>query len=310
MASASSGPRAPGGPSLTPSGSGAPEPLRPGSLLARAREIALAAGEEILEVYESGFAVRHKEDASPLTEADMRAHRRIVGALEGLDPPLPVLSEESGERPWEERRAWRRYWLVDPLDGTKEFVSRNGEFTVNIALIDGHVPVLGVVAVPARGLLYCAAAGEGAFRERWSPEQGRRPPEGGQAEAVRIHARRLEDRPPGAALVVAGSRSHANEATRRYVERVARALGPVETLALGSALKLCLVAEGQVDLYPRLGPTSEWDTAAAQCVVEQAGGHVTDLELERLRYNTKESLLNPSFLVFGDDSIDWRRFLE
>lgn len=247
--------------------------------------LARRAGAAILEVYAGSFAVEHKADDSPLTAADMASHRVIVDGLRELTPDIPVLSEESRDIPREVRRGWDRYWLVDPLDGTREFVKRNGEFTVNIALIEHHAPVLGVVLIPVTGELYYGVAGEGAFLEA-APGALPRP---------------IATRAPAAIPVVAGSRSHANE---RQGEMLAN-LGEHTLMSVGSSIKFCMVARGDADLYLRLGPTSEWDTAAAQCVLEQAGGAVVDLRGEALRYNTRDSLLNPEFLALGDGSVDW-----
>jgi 3'(2'), 5'-bisphosphate nucleotidase len=258
-------------------------------LLAPVRDIAQAAGVRIVEIYNRGFSVEHKEDKSPLTEADMAAHDTIVAGLVALTPELPVLSEESAALPFAERALWRRYWLVDPLDGTREFVKRNGEFTVNIALIEDHKPVLGVILVPVTGLCYYAARGGGAFRAE----------PGGKADAIR--ARPLSP----SHVIVAGSRSHAGGTLAGFLENIGRH----ELISMGSSLKSCLVAEGRADVYPRLGPTSEWDTAAAHCIVEEAGGRVTDTAMRPLRYNTKESLLNPDFFVSGDPRHDWSRYL-
>ncbi len=252
-------------------------------------QIARRAGEAILEIYGEAFEVSEKEDASPLTQADLASHRIITDALSELTPDIPVLSEESTFVPWEERRHWRRYWLVDPLDGTREFVRRNGEFTVNIALVEDHRPVLGVVHAPVLETTWYGRLGGGAFRRK------------GAAEPEPIHAAAT----CGSPVRVAGSRSHAGDSLRAFLEK----LGEYELVSMGSSIKLCLVAEGSADIYPRLGPTSEWDTAAAQAVVEAAGGRVTDTTLEPLRYNLKESLLNPHFLVFGDESVDWTAFL-
>lgn len=251
--------------------------------------IAEKAGKAIMEIYARNFDVEHKEDKSPLTEADLAAHRIIVEELEKIEPRLPVLSEESAKIPYEERSRWLRYWLVDPLDGTREFIKRNGEFTVNIALVESGRPTCGVVHVPVSETTYYGCVGKGA----WKKEKGK-PPQPIQVAKQRRHP-----------LRVAGSRSHAGDSLKRFLERV----GPHEMLSMGSSLKLCLVAEGDADIYPRLGPTSEWDTAAAQAVVEAAGGHVTDLDLKPLRYNHKESLLNPYFLVFGDENEDWACYL-
>ncbi|HEY9198607.1 MAG TPA: 3'(2'),5'-bisphosphate nucleotidase CysQ [Gammaproteobacteria bacterium] len=259
------------------------------ALLDAVKEIAVQAGERILEIYDSEFAIQHKDDKSPLTEADLAAHRTIVAGLTALTPDIPVLSEESASIPFAERSRWTRYWLVDPLDGTREFIKRNGEFTVNIALIhDGHVE-LGVVYVPVTRLSYYACAGGGAFKQS----------AGEAAMPIRVRAR------IDGTVVVAGSRSHSGDSLKRFLDN----LGEHELVSMGSALKSCLVAEGKADIYPRLGLTSEWDTAAAQCVVEEAGGRVTGLDMQTLRYNTKDSLLNPHFFVFGDTSRDWSKYL-
>jgi len=265
-------------------------PLELSSLLEPVTRLAEEAGQKILAIYNTDFSVSEKEDSSPLTEADMAAHDAIVDGLERLTPGVPVLSEESATLPYAVRSTWQRYWLVDPLDGTREFVKRNGEFTVNIALIEAGVPVLGVVHVPVSGVSYTGCRGRGAFRQ----DAG--------AAAQPIHVRALG----GGPLMVVGSRSHRGDSLNRFLEHI----GEHEMIGMGSSLKLCLVAEGKADIYPRLGPTSEWDTAAAQCVVEQAGGYVTDTQLQPLRYNTKDSLLNPFFLVFGDDSRDWSEYLQ
>lgn len=249
--------------------------------------LAREAGQAILEVYDSEFAVEHKEDRSPLTAADIASHRVIVAGLERLTPQLPVLSEESAEIDYLERARWARYWLVDPLDGTREFVKRNGEFTVNIALIDQQRPVLGVVQAPVTGELWFAWAGGGAFGE----------------SAAGGETRRLRTRPRANPLIVPGSRSHGSEREAQLLSRV----GSYEKLPLGSSLKFCRIAEGAADLYLRLGPTSEWDTAAAQCVLEQAGGGVVDLAGLPLRCNARESLLNGDFIAFGDPATGWAK---
>ncbi len=262
----------------------------PKEVLNPVNQIAKTAGERIMEIYKTDFQVKQKSDHSPLTLADMAAHEIIVTELEKLTPDLPILSEESAKIPYDKRVTWGRYWLVDPLDGTREFVKRNGEFTVNIALIDDHKPILGVVYVPVSGITYFAAQGNGAFKSlpEQSPEQ--------------IQVRTC----PKDRLIVAGSRSHANESLQKFI---AALNVEVELLTIGSSLKSCLVAEGKADIYPRFGLTSEWDTAAAHCVVEEAGGYLTDTQLQPLRYNTKASLLNPHFLVFGDAQQDWARYL-
>ena len=252
--------------------------------------IARTAGSAIMKVYAGEFAVERKDDNSPLTAADLAAHRAILDGLHVLTPQISVLSEESAvQASWDERRRWARYWLVDPLDGTREFVKRNGEFTVNIALIHEHQPVLGVVFAPALDEMYWAWRGGHAYFA-----------DTGQSGKVELHTRRR-----GNPLLIAGSRSHADPRLTVALEK----LGAHELKPLGSSLKFCRAARAEVDLYIRYGLTSEWDTAAGQCVLEQAGGSVTDLAGASLRYNTKESLLNPDFLAFGDTAIDWAGLL-
>ena len=262
--------------------------FNPCDYLEAVREIAHAAGRRILDVYEREFKVEHKEDRSPLTDADRAAHEIITTQLEALTPDIPVLSEESAAVNYDTRAGWKRFWLVDPLDGTKEFINRNGEFTVNIALIDGNRPVLGVVYVPVPALTYYACAGQGAYKQK------------GECAIQPTRVRRFAGGKP----IVVASRSHAGPETEAFL----RNLGEHDVVSMGSALKLCLVAEGAADVYPRLGPTMEWDTAAAQCVVEAAGGRVTDLHRQPLVYN-KPSLLNPWFLVSAAGDYDWYRHL-
>jgi 3'(2'), 5'-bisphosphate nucleotidase len=258
-------------------------------LLEQVAGVARAAGAEILAVYAgSEISAREKADATPLTEADLRAHRVIVERLAGLTPDVPVLSEEAAATSYAERARWRRYWLVDPLDGTREFLSRNGEFTVNIALIEEHVPVLGVVLVPVTQTCYLGLPGTGAWRERH-----------GQRAPIRVAGH------TGASVRVAGSRSHRGDSLDAFLTR----LGAFQLLSLGSSLKFCLVAEGAADVYPRLGPTSEWDTAAAHAVVSAAGGTVSRLDGTPLRYNTRAELLNPFFVAFGPSDRDWLALL-
>jgi 3'(2'), 5'-bisphosphate nucleotidase len=252
--------------------------------------IAERAGSEILAVYAAGAtAVKEKADASPLTEADLRAHRLIVRELEALTPRLPILSEEASDTPFDVRRTWHRYWLVDPLDGTKEFISRNGEFTVNIALIDGHDPVLGAVHVPARNATYWGVRGQGAWK-RLGDEPARR---------ITVHPRAASP------VRVVGSKSHRGDSLDGFLHKV----GAHELVPVGSSLKFCMVAEGAADIYPRLGPTSEWDTAAAQAVVAAAGGAVVQLDGQPMRYNTKADILNPFFVVYADNSRNWLELL-
>ena len=242
-----------------------------------------------MAIYADEFSVSDKADQSPLTAADLASHQTLCEGLRQLTPDIPVLSEESAQIAFSERARWPRYWLVDPLDGTKEFIKRNGEFTVNIALIEAHRAVLGLVLIPAQNRCYYASLSTGAYRQDGD----------GAPQKLSV------TRPAAHPLRVVGSRSHAGQALSDYVAR----LGEHIFVPVGSALKFCLVAEGSADIYPRLGPTSEWDTAAAQCVVEAAGGQVITLDGEPLRYNQKNSLLNPHFLVYGDADRDWLSYL-
>jgi 3'(2'), 5'-bisphosphate nucleotidase len=263
------------------------------ALLQEITLIARAAGEAIMEVYRGSIEVQHKKDNSPLTVADLAAHQIIQSSLGKLTPGIPVLSEESAHIDFSIRSTWQQYWLVDPLDGTREFIKRNDEFTVNIALIDDGQAILGVVYAPALSIMYSGGAGMGAIRQR-----GTHAPEP-------IRARRLDK----SDLVIAGSRSHSDERMTRFVEKITENLSPPTLVTMGSSLKICLVAEGNADVYPRLGPTSEWDTAAAQAVLEHAGGHLVSADGRPLRYNTKESLLNPEFFACGLSPHAWHQYL-
>jgi len=255
------------------------------SLAMAVTDIAIDAGRAILEIYQQDFEVTHKDDQSPLTQADLASHRVIRDALAQLTPTIPLLSEESADIDFSIRAAWSEYWLVDPLDGTKEFVNRNGEFTVNIALVRDGQPVLGVVHVPVTGVTYLGVVGWGATRQIT----------GGRPEPIRVQV------PCADPVRVVGSRSHANPRLGHFLEP----LGKYELVSMGSSLKFCLLAEGKADLYPRLGPTSEWDTAAAHAVVVAAGGQIVTLDNRPLQYNQKASFLNPEFIVFADTGRDW-----
>ena len=254
------------------------------SVLERVAGIAREAGREILEVYAAGaVASTAKADDSPLTAADLRSHRLIVQRLRELTPELPVLSEEAADVPFAVRSRWPRYWLVDPLDGTREFLSRNGEFTVNIALIEGHAPALGIVHVPVTDTTYRGLPGEGAWRERG----------GAPAEPIRVAAH------SAAPLRVVGSRSHRGHSLDAFLARV----GAHELVAIGSSLKFCRVAEGAIDVYPRLSEMSEWDIAAGHALVTAAGGLVTAPQGSPLRYgNAAQGFCVPGFIVWGDPS--------
>ncbi|QNU14637.1 3'(2'),5'-bisphosphate nucleotidase CysQ [Thermomonas sp. XSG] len=244
--------------------------------------IARQAAAAILSVYDSEFAVQHKDDRSPLTAADLAAHRCIVAGLAELTPDIPVLSEESSGADIATRRQWTRFWLVDPLDGTREFIKRNGEFTVNIALIEDGVAVFGVIQQPVTGALWHGMPGHGAFRRDRDAD-------------VAIHARI----PAASPLRIAASRSHRDARTQALLD----ALPGSEVLGCGSSLKFCRIAEGGMDLYPRFGPTSEWDTAAGQAILEAAGGAVLDPRGRPFRYNQRDTLLNGDFIALGDVAV-------
>ncbi|MGC2047892.1 MAG: 3'(2'),5'-bisphosphate nucleotidase CysQ [Gallionella sp.] len=240
--------------------------------------LARDAGKAIMAVYRSGDAgVSSKADESPLTLADLASHRIIVAGLKKLTPDLPVLSEEAADIPYAERKSWTSYWLVDPLDGTKEFIKRNGEFTVNIALIDNGIPVMGVVYAPVLDVCYYATHGAGAFVQRGKTA----------ARPIKVMLHQA-----GQTIKVVASRSHSDARTAALLDM----LGAHESISMGSSLKFCLVAAGEAHFYPRLGPTMEWDTAAAHAVVNEAGGAVCDAAGQELRYN-KADLHNPEFFV-------------
>ena len=259
------------------------------ALLREVETIARRAGEAILRVYAGKFSIAQKDDHSPLTEADTAAHAIIVEALAQLTPSVPILSEEAVEA-FPRSFTGPRYWLVDPLDGRKEFIKRNGEFTVNVALIEEGRPVLGVVHAPAIAVTYMAADGLGSFHQRGDDT---------------AHSIQITKHCAASPWRVVRSRSHGAGALHALLER----LGAHTLVPMGSSLKFCLVAEGSADLYPRLGPTSLWDTAAAQCVVEQAGGSVVTLAGEPLRYDNPNAVINPWFVAHGNRGADWPRII-
>lgn len=263
------------------------------------------AGESIIEVYTTNFDIQYKRDNSPLTIADKRSHQ-IIADLLSTSPlnHFPVLSEEGRDIPYEERKYWEYFWLVDPLDGTKEFINRNGEFTVNIALIHKDRPVLGIIYVPVKDTFYFGAEGIGAYKlER-----------GNILISAGVDGKDLDQdlfnevinksqnlstpfNHKAIKFTVIGSRSHMSKETEDYIDKLREKHGEVDFISAGSSLKFCLIAEGRADLYPRFGPTMEWDTAAGQVIVEQAGGKVLNIENnEPLKYN-KENLLNPYFVA-------------
>ncbi|MBL0712152.1 MAG: 3'(2'),5'-bisphosphate nucleotidase CysQ [Desulfosarcina sp.] len=261
----------------------------------------LEAGQAILEVYQSDFAVEQKADKSPLTLADRRSHEIIVSPLEKMDHP--ILSEEGKSIPYEERRQWNTFWLIDPLDGTKEFIKRNGEFTVNIALIDNQRPVLGVIYVPVTDTLYFGTSSHGAYKV----DEARAACRNAMADETESH--QAIDRLTGRSnklprptdeprpFTIVGSRSHSTPEVERIVDEHKRIYGSVDFISAGSSLKICMVAEGRADLYPRTGPTMEWDTGAGQAIAQAAGAEVVEFHSRvPLLYN-KENLLNPWFTV-------------
>lgn len=254
-------------------------------------EVGKIAGRTILELYAPDIAVTHKIDETPITAADLAANKIIISHLNTLNPNLPVLTEETCSIPFSTRSEWNTYWLVDPLDGTREFIKQNGEFSVNIALIHNGFPIAGVVHAPVLDITYWATRGKGAWKMI------------GDSTPRKIQVRTA----PETCVTVARSWAPVGGEPLQYF---LRRLGKHKELRMGGALKSCLVAEGRADIYPRLGPTGEWDTAAAQCIVEEAGGHLTDTNMQPLRYNTKDSLLNPHFFVFGAGDQRWSDYLD
>ncbi len=251
------------------------------SMLPDVIRIADEASEKVLHIYQSDFKVSYKEDESPITAADVASHDIIVKGLRNISPDIPILSEEGAEAPWEERKHWRRFWLVDPIDGTKEFTQRTGEFTVNIALIEDGEPVMGIVTAPALKEAFWGIKGEGAHKRDRT----------GQIHRIRVAE-------PQATKRVVASKNHLNDETRAFIET----LGAHKTIQAGSSLKFCRIAEGHADIYPRMGPTSEWDTAAAHAVLLAAGGNVNTVDGKPLRYG-KENVLNPYFVAAGNGYI-------
>lgn len=246
-------------------------------------EIAIGAGKKILEVYDDAYTIHEKEDRSPLTIADQLSHSHIQTELSNLFPTIPILSEEGASTPFKERKNWSSFWLVDPLDGTKEFIKKNGEFTVNIALIEGNRPVIGIVYAPVPDTLYYAEGNKGAYKLMSARSSENR-------KQVKINT--VSE---GVKKVVI-SRSHLTEATREYIDDLQRKEGLLDFTSIGSSLKFCLIAEGSAHYYPRLAPTMEWDTAAGQMIVEEANGQVIEFETGNPLVYNKKFLTNPSFL--------------
>ncbi|MDX9672233.1 MULTISPECIES: 3'(2'),5'-bisphosphate nucleotidase CysQ [unclassified Pseudomonas] len=268
----------------------------PHPLMAPVIELALRAGEAILPFWRAGVEVTAKSDDSPVTAADLAAHHVIVAGLTVLDSSIPILSEEDADIPQSVRAGWQRWWLVDPLDGTKEFISGSEEFTVNIALIENGRVVFGVVSMPTSGRFYVGGAGLGAWR--------------GDKDATPIAIQVRDVLAPDEAFTVVASRRHSSPEQERLLAGLSASLGELQLANIGSSLKFCLLAEGAADCYPRLAPTSQWDTAAAQGVLEGAGGEVLDLQGEAFCYPARESLLNEFFLALPAKAA-WRaRLLE
>jgi 3'(2'), 5'-bisphosphate nucleotidase len=250
--------------------------------------LAQQAGAAVLQIYhqEVKIEVTLKADHTPVTAADLKSHEILVAGLQKLTPGIPVLSEESAMVPFAQRQTWQQYWLIDPVDGTAEFIEGTDEFVINIALIENHTAVLGMIYAPVTKIAYEATRGCGAFKHTAE----------GTYEFIKTRA--ISD-----PMIIALSRRHGN-GTRKFLER----FGHYELLLRGSALKFGLIAEGSADIYPRSGPTSEWDTAAGQCILEEAGGQVVDFAGVPLRYNTKDSLENPQFVALGDAQVEWQKF--
>ena len=246
-------------------------------------KISKEAGKAILEVYNSDFDYELKEDLSPLTKADTASHNIICERLEALTPDIPILSEENSDIPFNIRSQWNQYWLVDPLDGTKEFIKRNGEFTVNIALIEDKIPKFGVIYIPVSNEIYWGLENHGSYYQKNIHEK------------KRIQVSEITHNP----LRIITSRSHENIIPQSFLDQI----GNPEIINKGSSLKFCLIAAGEADIYPRLGPTSEWDTAAGEAIVKYAGGYVTTMKGDQILYNKKESFINPNFLVSSNSEL-------
>lgn len=259
------------------------------------KKIVSDAGEAILKIYRTDFSVEVKEDNSPLTQADLAAHEIIHNGLSRLFPDIPILSEESRIPDFESRSAWSEYWLVDPLDGTKEFVNRNGEFTVNVALVRNHEPVVGVVGVPVSGKLYVGDTDSGlAVVDSLDSSE-------------MLKGRLVADRSD---LCVVASRSHGGDKLEQFLERLSNEFPGMTKQSVGSSLKLCILASGEADFYPRIGPTSEWDIAAAHAVLRASGGELYEMSGAPKKYNTKESLLNEDFYAVSDKNYGWHQLIE
>ncbi|TAA46114.1 3'(2'),5'-bisphosphate nucleotidase CysQ [Corallincola spongiicola] len=268
--------------------------MEPIALLNDVRAMAVEAGNLIVDIYQQGrFEKLTKQDETPVTTADLKANDLLIKRLTALAPDIPILSEEVTDVGFNKRCHWDKYWLIDPLDGTGEFIAGSGDFAVNVALIIGGVPTLGVVHAPVSGVTYFATRGHGAFKCQ-----------NGDTQAIK--ATKLSPQQPYSLRVAVSRRQNLELITDRLHEDV-----QAEFIPFGSStLKSCMVAEGVADCYLRIGPTGEWDTGAAQCVVDEAGGRILDLALNPLSYNERESLENPNFIVLGDESLPWSSMLK
>ncbi len=270
------------------------------NLIEPLKAIVISAGEAILDVYNASgeIEVENKSDDSPVTKADHAAHLIIDAGLRKLSIQYPILSEEGGLPDFTERQNWQRYWLVDPLDGTKEFINKNGEFTVNIALIENDKPILGIVYVPVTGVIYYGLHLPNEKVSLSIKEQN------ATKERLSVATVNFDTD-----LVVVGSRRHGAEALDRLLEKIEPKFSSTKLVSMGSSLKICAIAEGQAHWYPRLALTSEWDTAAAHAVLKGAGGEILDERLNTLAYNQKDSMLNPYFHALGDQEFDWKTLI-
>lgn len=250
-------------------------------MIAAVMDIARRAGDEILSIYQKDFSVEYKDDKSPLTEADKLSNEVIIDGLKKITPAIPIISEETKLTDYSIRKHWTQCWLVDPIDGTKEFIKKNGEFTINIALIENGEPVLSVLFIPAQDKMYHAKKREGAYRI-----------ESGNSQKLQIRELAQDG-----ILKIVGSRSHQTPELLQYVEQQKQKYPEVEFVAAGSSIKFCLVAEGKADVYPRLGPTMEWDTAAGQLIATEAGAQVLVWDTGAPIIYNRENLLNPNFIV-------------
>ena len=248
--------------------------------------IAIDSGREILKIYNNEIIINSKDDKSPITQADINSNNLIINRLKKLEPNIPILSEESLVK-WENRKNWNKYWLIDPLDGTKEFINRNGEFTVNISLIENNYPTFGIIYSPIKSLLYYALKNNGSCKIKTDSNLST------LKDFNKINIKKEKN----ITTKVIGSRSHTSKEFQNWVEKK---FTNFELITIGSSLKFCILAEGEADIYPRLGPTSEWDIAAGHIILEEAGGKLKTIDNKDILYNTKDDILNPHFIAYGN----------